>query len=467
MKWRFCCAVLVLIVGVFLPLSPASTWTRSGDDTTGAPAVAPGQDGLVEARKAAGEASAQAGFLTQGTGQLVDGVSQLDTSSQELINAIAAAQTGSQELSNGMVQLQAGTGQLAGGATQVADAIGGVADQVAGFDAVRGQVVATIDRTLESTKDAKDPDVKEARTALEGLRGQAETAQLPPEMLGQLEELRKGSRDVANQLSVPGYAYHDGIYSATNGAAELANGLTTLNDQASGATDGVTQLQEGAAKIDDMANKTSDQIAAVRKAMPAAAGAGAGAGSSAGAGASEAPAPRSTLAPVAAMLIAALVMLGGTATGAAARLAPARRWWILGFGGLFVAAAGGALVAVLGSGLTAATAGLLALGLVVGVAASAGLTDVLSAALGTRVGLPIAGVLAVAQVGLVGWLWRTASTAPVGKVWEYAAGATPMHWTTASLSAAGNGGSTTALWAGTCAGLVLAVVSFAGAKGRG
>ena len=459
MKWRFCCAVLVLIVGVFLPLSPASTWTRSGDDATGAPAVAPGQDGLVEARKAAGEASAQAGFLTQGTRQLVDGVSQLDTSSQELINAIAAAQTGSQELSNGMVQLQAGTGQLAGGATQVADAIGGVADQVAGFDAVRGQVVATIDRTLESTKDAKDPDVKEARTALEGLRGQAETAQLPPEMLGQLEELRKGSRDVANQLSVPGYAYHDGIYSATNGAAELANGLTTLNDQASGATDGVTQLQEGAAKIDDLANKTSDQIAAVRKAMPAAAGAGAGV--------SEAPAPRSTLAPVAAMLIAALVMLGGTATGAAARLAPGRRWWILGLGSLFVAAAGGALVAVLGSGFTAASAGLLALGLVVGAAASAGLTDVLGAAFGTRVGLPIAGVLAVAQVGLVGWLWRTASTAPVGKVWEYAAGATPMHWTTASLSAAGNGGSTTALWAGMCAGLVLAAVSFVGAKGRG
>ena len=85
----------------------------------------------------------------------------------------------------------------------------------------------------------------------------------------------------------------------------------------------------------------------------------------------------------------------------------------------------------------------------------------------SAIGLPIAGVLAVAQVGLVGWLWRTASTAPVGKVWEYAAGATPMHWTTASLSAAGNGGSTTALWAGMCAGLVLAVVSFAGAKGRG
>ena len=105
MKWRFCCAVLVLIVGVFLPLSPASTWTRSGDDTTGAPAVAPGQDGLVEARKAAGEASAQAGFLTQGTGQLVDGVSQLDTSSQELINAIAAAQTGSQELSLSLIHI--------------------------------------------------------------------------------------------------------------------------------------------------------------------------------------------------------------------------------------------------------------------------------------------------------------------------------------------------------------------------
>lgn len=464
MNWRLtrlCCAALVLICGVFLPLAPASTWTHAGEETTGAPAVAPGPDGLVQARKAAGEAGAQAGFLTQGTGQLVDGVSQLDSSSQELINAIAAAQAGSQELSNGMVELQAGTGQLANGATQVADAIGSVAEQVTGFDAVRGQVVSTIDRTLESTKGSKDPDVKEAREALQGLRGQAETAQLPPEMLGQLEELRKGSRDVANQLAVPGYAYHDGIYSATNGAAELANGLTTLNEQASGATDGVTQLQDGAAKIDDMANKTSDQIAAIRKALPAATNTGSvqQAGQQAQ--------PSATLAPVAAMLIAALVLLGGTATGAAARLSPSRRWWIHGFGGLFVVAAGGALVAVLGSGLSAAVYGLLGLALVAGVAASAGLADLLGGALGSRVGLPIAGVLAVAQVGLVGWLWRTASTAPVGKAWEYAAGATPMHWTTASLSAAGNGGSVSALWAGIGAGIALALVCLAGTKQRG
>lgn len=463
MNWRLtrlCCAALVLICGVFLPLAPASTWTRTGEDATGAPAVAPSPDGLVQARKAAGEAGAQAGFLTQGTGQLVDGVADLDSASQELINAIAAAQAGSQELSNGMVELQAGTGQLANGATQVADAIGSVADQVTGFDAVRGQVVSTIDRTLESTKDSKDPDVKEAREALQGLRGQAETAQLPPEMLGQLEELRKGSRDVANQLAVPGYAYHDGIYSATNGAAELANGLTTLNEQASGATDGVTQLQEGAAKIDDMANKTSDQIAAVRKALPAATNTGAAQQEG------EQVQERSTLAPVAAMLIAALLMLGGTATGAAARLSPTRRWWILGVGGLFVVAAGGALIAVLGTGLTASTYGLLALALVAGVAASAGLADILGSALGPKIGLPIAGVLAVAQVGLVGWLWRTASTAPVGKAWEYAAGATPMHWATASLSAAGNGGASAALWAGIGAGIALALVCLAGSKGR-
>ncbi len=463
MNWRLtrlCCAALVLICGVFLPLAPASTWTRTGEDATGAPAVAPSPDGLVQARKAAGEAGAQAGFLTQGTGQLVDGVADLDSASQELINAIAAAQAGSQELSNGMVELQAGTGQLANGATQVADAIGSVADQVTGFDAVRGQVVSTIDRTLESTKDSKDPDVKEAREALQGLRGQAETAQLPPEMLGQLEELRKGSRDVANQLAVPGYAYHDGIYSATNGAAELANGLTTLNEQASGATDGVTQLQEGAAKIDGMANKTSDQIAAIRKALPAATNTGTAQQ------AGEQVQERSTLAPVAAMLIAALLMLGGTATGAAARLSPSRRWWILGVGGLFVVAVGGALIAVLGTGLTASTYGLLALALVAGVAASAGLADILGSALGPKIGLPIAGVLAVAQVGLVGWLWRTASTAPVGKAWEYAAGATPMHWATASLSAAGNGGATAALWAGIGAGIALALVCLAGSKGR-
>ena len=71
MKWRLFVALIVLIAGALLPMSPVSTWS-SGDESTGAPQVTPGPDGLVDARRAAGEAAANASLLTSGTGQLKD-----------------------------------------------------------------------------------------------------------------------------------------------------------------------------------------------------------------------------------------------------------------------------------------------------------------------------------------------------------------------------------------------------------
>lgn len=454
MKWNVLLAFVVLIIAAFAPMNPVSTWVSAdAEQTTGAPAVYAGPDQLAEARRAAGDAGAQAGFLTSGTKQLKEGTEQLKGGSGQLAEGIRAASEGANQLSQGMVELQAGTGQLADGATRLADSVGGAVDQVAGFDAARGQILAAIDDALGATRGSRDPEVAKVREQLTGLRKQVETAEMPSDMTSQLNELKNGSRELANQLSVPGYAYHDGVYSATNGAQELSRGLNEMNGRVGEATDGVNQLADGAVKVDDMANKTKDQIGAVQRAMPAPPPV---------TGTAEAAenAPESALAPLAAMLVAALSILGGVVTALAAYAGsrPRARWMILGLGCAFTAVAGIILVAILGTALSPLAVVVSSLALALGTLASAGITWILRSAFGTIGGGAAAGILGLLQVGLVGWVWSSAATGDVGTVWRTASSALPMHWTTTAISAAGNNGSNTALLAGLGFAAVLAAI---------
>ena len=454
--WRLVCALLALVVGVFLPMNPADTWANAGRDAevSGAPQVGP--DNLGDARRAAGEAGQQAKVLKEGAGQLAAGIGEAQGQTQQLIDALAAAQSGSQQLADGMVELQAGTGQLGAGATQLADSIGEVVGQVSGFEAVRGQVVGAIDRSLEELKDAKDPEAVKARESLKDLRAQAETAQLPPDVVAKMNQLRDGSRDLANQLAVPGYGYHDGIYTATNGSAELAAGLRELQTQTGQATGGIDELVAGVEKINQMAGMNADKVGAVRAALPVPAVAPGAAGA-------EPVGP--TLAPVAAMLLAAMAVLGGTAL-AAAWFASRGRWWILGVGSVVLAAAGTILAGVIGSGFGVQEYGVAFIGLLLGTLASAGLASVLSRAFGAGVGLGSAGVLALVQTGLVGWVWRTATTAQVDSVWVALSQAAPMHWASTAVSAAGNGGDYRGIISAVLLSALLAVAGLVGARGR-
>ncbi|WP_288751305.1 hypothetical protein [uncultured Corynebacterium sp.] len=450
---RLVCALLALVVGVFMPLSPASTWANAARDAevSGAPQV--GADNLGDARRAAGEAGQQAKVLKEGAGKLAEGVGEAQGQTQQLLDALAAAQTGSQQLSDGMVQLQAGTGQLGAGATQLADSIGEVVNQVTGFEAVRGQVVGAIDRSLAELKDAKDPDAVQARDSLKGLREQAQTAQLPPDVVAKMNQLRDGSRDLANQLAVPGYSYHDGIYTATNGAAELAAGLRELQGQTAQATGGIDELVAGVQKIDQMAGMNADKVSAVRAALPVPAAAP---------GTPGAEQTGSTLAPIAAMLLAAMAVLGGTALAAAFCLSTRTRRWIILPGAIVIAAAGTILAGVLGAGLGAQEYAVVAAGLLAGALASSGLAAVLMRLCGLAVGLGVAAVVALAQTGLVGWVWRTATTAQVDAVWAAISQAVPMHWTTVAVSAAGNGGDYRGVVAALLLSALLAAAGLAG-----
>ena len=455
---RVVCAVLALVVGAFLPMSPASTWANlaAEAEVSGAPQVGP--DNLGDARRAAGEAGQQAKVLKEGAGQLAAGIGEAQGQTQQLIDALTAAQSGSQELADGMVQLQAGTGQLGAGATQLADTIGEIVGQVLGFEAVRGQVVGAIDRSLEELKDAKGPEAVQARESLKGLRVQAQTAQLPPDAVAQMNQLRDGSRELANQLAVPGYGFHDGIYTATNGSAELAAGLRELQAQTGQATGGIDELVAGVEKINQMAGMNADKVAAVRAALPVPAAAP-------GADGAEPAGP--TLAPVAAMLLAAMAVLGGTALAGAAWFASRGSWWILGVGSVVVAAAGTILAGVIGSGFGVQEYALAFAGVLAGTLSSAGLASVLVRALGPGAGLGAAGVVALAQTGVVGWVWRTATTAQVDSVWVALSQAAPMHWATTAISAAGNGGDYRGIVSALLLSALLAAAGLAGARERG
>ncbi len=439
-------------------MSPASTWANlaAEAEVSGAPQVGP--DNLGDARRAAGEAGQQAKVLKEGAGQLAAGIGEAQGQTQQLIDALTAAQSGSQELADGMVQLQAGTGQLGAGATQLADTIGEIVGQVLGFEAVRGQVVGAIDRSLEELKDAKGPEAVQARESLKGLRVQAQTAQLPPDAVAQMNQLRDGSRELANQLAVPGYGFHDGIYTATNGSAELAAGLRELQAQTGQATGGIDELVAGVEKINQMAGMNADKVAAVRAALPVPAAAP-------GADGAEPAGP--TLAPVAAMLLAAMAVLGGTALAGAAWFASRGSWWILGVGSVVVAAAGTILAGVIGSGFGVQEYALAFAGVLAGTLSSAGLASVLVRALGPGAGLGAAGVVALAQTGVVGWVWRTATTAQVDSVWVALSQAAPMHWATTAISAAGNGGDYRGIVSALLLSALLAAAGLAGARERG
>ncbi|WP_277100325.1 hypothetical protein [Corynebacterium riegelii] len=452
MKWRLGIVALVFLAAVLLPMQPASTWVSQADPSDQS---AQTTDPLADTRRAASDAASQLSLLTTGTGQLVNGVGELDEGKGLLVDAIAQARGGAQELSNGMVQLQAGTGQLGAGATQLADSVGEIVAQVAGFEAVRGQVVAAIDRNLEATKDSKDPDVVASRESLQELRHQAATAEIPADAVEKMNQLRDGSRDLANQLAVPGYAYHDGIYTATNGAASLASGLAELEGQVQEASGGISQLVDGTEKINTLAQQSSAKMRDVRASLPpAVAGASAGA---VGVGFS----------PIAAMLLAALAVFGGLALGAAGWFAASvgrGRAWVLGLGTVFVAAAGVALAWIVGTNLGAVALAGIGGALALGVLASAGLTQVFAGVFGARAGLGLAGVLAVVQTGLVGWVWRQAASAPLEGVWESVSQVFPMHWITAAVTTAGNAGDYRVIVSAALLCMMVAAVGLAGVR---
>ncbi|AKE38163.1 X-X-X-Leu-X-X-Gly heptad repeat-containing protein [Corynebacterium camporealensis] len=422
--------IVPLLIGAGLMAAtgwqPAEAWTK--EEVAGAPSAGESPEAaLADARSKASVAQANSSLLDTGSQQLADGTEQLRGGAEELGGGIDELSAGSQQLVDGLTQLQAGTGQLGSGANELADNVGGAVDQVLGLGAVQGQILEAIDGTLQDLHGVATPEAKEIRDQLRGLRGQVETFDINESLGGDLNRLKDGSRELANQLSVPGYAYHDGIYQAVEGAKQLNAGIGELDGGVGEALDGVGQLDDGAQRINDMASTNQENILDILRVLPVA---------------QEDAEPVRALSPITGLLIGLLTIAGGVALGVVRK-----RWWLVLLGTILAAGVGVGLLALFATGWTWEATGWAAGVLGLGVLATAMLTRAALALCGPKWGAVVITVANLIQLAVVGWVWKAATTTGIASFWQIAASVLPLHWMTTGVTVAGNDGAGGMLWA--------------------
>lgn len=435
-------------------LTVTSTARSAGEPATGTDVAqtVPNGNNLVAARRAAGEADTQAGFLVAGTGELNDGVEKLDDGSRRLSEGVTEAADGSQRLTDGLIRLQAGTGQLGDGAAQVADGVARAVEQIEAMPGARDDLLGVLDEVDATLATSDHPDAAQLRMELVKLRVEVVNFRLDPGMLGQLNELRDGSRQVADQLSKPGQPFHDGVYSAVTGSRSLTGGLRELDEGTRTLREGVGELRDGAARIHAMAEANENKVDAFRSGLPARETPGA-------AGAEESRStPETNVVPgsggMNAFFAALLVWLAATSLWLIVAASPARS-----DGGgrrpgptqilpvIGIAAVGAVFVATVArpTGAVALTGSILVVTLAAVAAAVSGRAVI--GLLGGTVGR-IALVLGlIAQVGIVGHVFSAiASGETVTASWRLATALTPVGYPVAALTELDSGGSGPVLW---------------------
>lgn len=453
-RWRNLLLLVLLAVPLIVGTAvaawsqwePAHAWS-SAAQPYGAPQAISASPELKEAAAAASRAQAQASILKSGVDRLQKGTSELDKGAGELGEGFAKLAGGSQELAAGLNQLRSGTNTLGGGATELANTVGGAVDQVVGLGVVQGQILEAIDGTVRDLEGNDSKEAKQIRSQLGGLRNQVANFRLDESLVGELQKLKLGSRDLSNQLAVNGYAYHDGINQAVAGAQQLNQSIAELNSRVDEALDGVGQLDDGAGKLTGLAKQNQSNLGEVQRALPPAHVA--------------AEEDARQLSPVIAMLISALTLLAGSAAGVAWKLG--LRPWLMVLGGSLAAVAiGEILLFVLSIGLTPIAAVSAGGALFLGALSSALIVRGLLELCGMTAGSILAAIFGIGQTALVGWLWKSAAIAGVDKLWQVVANLLPLNWTTAAVTVAGNDGNAVVLW--TCLG-VLGAMTLVGLSG--
>lgn len=443
-RWRNLLLLVLLAVPLIVGTAvaawsqwePAHAWS-SAAQPYGAPQAISASPELKEAAAAASRAQAQASILKSGADRLQKGTSELDKGAGELGEGVAKLAGGSQELAAGLNQLRSGTNTLGGGATELANTVGGAVDQVVGLGVVQGQILEAIDGTVRDLQGNDSKEAKQVRSELGDLRIQVANFRLDESLVGELQKLKQGSRELSNQLAVNGYAYHDGINQAVAGAQQLNQSIAELNSRVDEALDGVGQLDDGAGKLTGLAKQNQSNLGEVQRALPPAHVA--------------AEEDARQLSPVIAMLISALTLLAGSAAGVAWKLG-LRPWLMVLGGSLAVVAVGEILLFVLSIGLTPIAAVSAGGALFLGALSSALIVRGLLELCGMTAGSILAAIFGIGQTALVGWLWKSAAIAGVDKLWQVVANLLPLNWTTAAVTVAGNDGNAVVLW--TCLGVL-------------
>lgn len=459
-------------------IGPSAAWTSDGAGEGRAPGPVPGIDvaQVQEARRAIGEANTQAGFLNVGMSRAVEGIGELRDGGSRLVDGTGKVKQGATDLAAGMNELQAGTGQLGAGAKEIATGAGAIADNVGMVNVAIGQVEAAIGPAKDSLRASNDPRAADAIADLEALERQLATVDFNS-VSTEAERFRKGADELSYQLNTPGAPYRDGVYTATAGANELMNATGELDDGARRLDGGLRELGDGADRLGGAARTTADKVREAQLAMPVPTADQLEAAGLAGGDGDAPDGNRATLAPTLAFMVSALVMLAASALWLIAVPWARRRgagaeddrgfWARLFPSGAFAGAlagivAVGALVLFImadGMDLLRGATGVIVLALAA--LAATVLARAVISVFGEAWGRFVIIVAMLVQVGVIGWVWRTAAATATGgetlaPAWGIVAALLPLHHPTAALTALGNDGSTV-MW-GTSAGVLLALV---------
>lgn len=262
--------LIPIIIGVAWTLSDPSPAQTAHSENSEEPVTTAAQEqqDLTATRRAAGEATTQAGFLVTGTTELANGSQLLNDATGQLNDGAKQAVNGSQQLADGMVQLQSATGELGAGANQLADGVQQAVEQIQGLAAMQGQIMTFIDEADKELGKYPGQDAKEMRAKLGDLRTQVNNFKFDGETADKLNQLRSGSRELADQLGKPGSPFHDGVFTATDASKQLAAGLRELGDGANQLNGATGELKAGADRIKGMADQNKTKVQAIQQTIP-------------------------------------------------------------------------------------------------------------------------------------------------------------------------------------------------------
>ncbi|WP_269821606.1 YhgE/Pip domain-containing protein [Nocardia yamanashiensis] len=214
-----------------------------------------------------GEASQGANQLAEGTTQLADGARQLSagldeaaTGGVQLAAGAGELRTGAAQLADGGRELVTGTDQLGSGATQIRDGVDQILTPLLEALEPAGKLAGQLDPLLEQLARNSDPAVAEAVTQLRSLVDQMGTAD-PNSLVGQLTQLRDGTKELARQLTDPQADYRVGILALADGANQLRDGTVELGTGATELSAGLTQLAAGGHELRDGVTQLDDGAA--------------------------------------------------------------------------------------------------------------------------------------------------------------------------------------------------------------
>lgn len=223
---------------------------QSINDMLGAEVVARLLVGFSDISDVAQTETTADGTFAIGEGLLAtnEGAQQLADGTEQYQAGVAEAAAGAAQLQEGLAQLDAATAELGTGAGQIAGGVNAMQEAATANQAAMNELnsaLISLDAQLRAMGTAEATELANQTAAIVN---QLEANQ-NPELETQLSSLSEGVSQLQSQLADESSDYRAGITQSQQGAAELSNGLATLEEQGTQLVVGARQLADGTSQL--------------------------------------------------------------------------------------------------------------------------------------------------------------------------------------------------------------------------